>query len=207
MGKRKAAYHLHVRESRELFARLMMDLAQIVSPVLNIVDGVEAMEGNGPGSGEPRKMNFIAASEEAWALDLLCAWLTGFSADEVPILKEYAKDAARQKQLLDIDVVGHDWRELMAEDFKRAKSFSLSFRIPAILRRPLNRLVLPRPHVNSDKCVACGDCAESCPANVIKVTRKAKIKLGGCIRCFCCQEVCPVKAIDIRHPLLSFLRK
>ena len=49
-------------------------------------------------------------------------------------------------------------------------------------------------------CIACGKCAESCPAHTIRILeRKAVIAYPNCIRCFCCHEMCPKQAVDIRR--------
>ena len=58
------------------------------------------------------------------------------------------------------------------------------------------------PQVDTNICVGCGKCAESCPAHIIEIkNRKAVFKKKGCISCFCCQEMCPVKAISVKKAL------
>ena len=64
------------------------------------------------------------------------------------------------------------------------------------------KLLKSFPKVDSDKCVGCGKCAESCPQQIIKIkNKKAKFPRRGCISCFCCQEMCPVKAISVKKAL------
>lgn len=53
------------------------------------------------------------------------------------------------------------------------------------------------PHVNEDKCIACGKCAEWCPAEAIVVEDKATILTDKCIGCGECTVTCPVRAIAI----------
>ncbi|GAB4150778.1 MAG: DUF362 domain-containing protein [Planctomycetota bacterium] len=208
VGRRKAAYHLHVKDSRDLFAKLVGDICEAVAPGLTILDGVIGMEGEGPGSGIPRNTGFLAASQDPWALDLVTAWILGYSVEEVPLLREYKRRLAAKGLVPDAEVVGADWRTLSVKDFVRARSFSVSFRIPGWLRRPLRKLVLPSPAIVKVKCIGCGNCAKSCPAEVIAIVDgKADIALSGCIRCFCCAEVCPVKAVEVKRPLLAFLRE
>ncbi len=208
VGKRKGAHHLAARDSREVFARLLVDVAEVVSPALSILDAVVAMEGNGPQSGTPRELGFIAASAVPWALDLAGAWVTGYVPAGVPVLKEYAGRLAKERKILDIRTVVDPLEDFAVSDFERAETFSLSFSIPAWIRRPLARLVLPSPALLKDRCVSCGNCAEACPPGVIEMRGgRPRIDLSGCIRCFCCAEVCPVEAMVIRKPPLAFLRR
>ena len=61
------------------------------------------------------------------------------------------------------------------------------------------RFLVPRPKINTDKCIGCGRCRDICPQNTITITNgKARIDPKNCIRCFCCHEMCPAKAIDVK---------
>ncbi len=207
VGKRKAAYHLHVRESREMFARLLLDIVDAVKPALTILDGVVGMEGDGPRGGSARHIGLIAASAECWAIDMAAAIVAGYKPEDIPVLKEMSARLERQGRCLDIQLVGDDVSSFLVKDFKRPKSFPLSFRVPDWLRKPLRRLVLPVPAVNAEKCIGCGNCAKACPASVITIENaRARIDKSKCIHCFCCAEVCPVKAIDVVPPALPFFR-
>jgi formate hydrogenlyase subunit 6/NADH:ubiquinone oxidoreductase subunit I len=74
-----------------------------------------------------------------------------------------------------------------------------------------NRLV-PKPFINTDRCLRCGICVRMCPAEPKAVDwisgNKKKPPVYDyrrCIRCYCCQEVCPEKAIRLKKPLLRRL--
>jgi len=48
----------------------------------------------------------------------------------------------------------------------------------------------------TDECVACGTCAEECPADAISEGDDIyKINLDDCTECGTCKEVCPTEAI------------
>ena len=54
------------------------------------------------------------------------------------------------------------------------------------------------PKVSQSKCIACFVCAEECPVDAIKVSRKngkAWINPKICIDCGTCVDACPVNAI------------
>ena len=55
-----------------------------------------------------------------------------------------------------------------------------------------------KPRVNKNKCVACMECIDSCPAGAIVLSNKsckAFIIEHKCIDCGSCIEICPVNAI------------
>ncbi len=47
----------------------------------------------------------------------------------------------------------------------------------------------------TDECVACGTCAEECPAEAIEEGEPYTINEEKCTECGSCVEVCPVEAI------------
>jgi NAD-dependent dihydropyrimidine dehydrogenase PreA subunit len=47
----------------------------------------------------------------------------------------------------------------------------------------------------TDECVACGTCAEECPADAIEEGEPYTINEEKCTECGSCVEVCPVEAI------------
>jgi NAD-dependent dihydropyrimidine dehydrogenase PreA subunit len=51
-------------------------------------------------------------------------------------------------------------------------------------------------HIISEECVACGTCAEECPAEAIKEGEPYVIEEDKCTDCGSCAEVCPVEAIS-----------
>lgn len=49
--------------------------------------------------------------------------------------------------------------------------------------------------IDGDKCVACGNCVESCPQKAICELEHFIIKAKECISCGACASECPVDAI------------
>lgn len=82
-GKNKAIGHTKY-PSADSFARMLIDLNQYVKPRLYIMDGITAMEGNGPGSGDPVAMNLILMSTDPVALDSVSARLVYLKPEMVP---------------------------------------------------------------------------------------------------------------------------
>ena len=50
-------------------------------------------------------------------------------------------------------------------------------------------------HKISESCVACGQCAPSCPVEAIAEGSPYVIDASKCIDCGACVDVCPVQAI------------
>lgn len=48
----------------------------------------------------------------------------------------------------------------------------------------------------TDKCVACGKCAEVCPLNNIRIADGKPEWLGNCTLCMACYGYCPTEAIE-----------
>ncbi|MEE4195286.1 MAG: DUF362 domain-containing protein, partial [Anaerolineae bacterium] len=73
-GVLKAEFHSRM-PTAEMFAKMLVDLNLLVKPRLFIMDGIYAMEGNGPRNGTPRQMNVILLSADPIALDAAVAKL------------------------------------------------------------------------------------------------------------------------------------
>lgn len=82
-GFHKAKGHT-LYPSADSFARMLVDLNQYVKPRLYIMDGIVAMEGNGPGSGEPAPMNVMLMSQDPVALDSVFCHLIHLKPEMVP---------------------------------------------------------------------------------------------------------------------------
>jgi uncharacterized protein (DUF362 family)/NAD-dependent dihydropyrimidine dehydrogenase PreA subunit len=82
-GANKAKGHTKY-PSAESMARMLIDLNRFVKPRLFIMDGIMAMEGNGPTSGDPTPMNTILISTDPVALDSVFAALVHVDPEIVP---------------------------------------------------------------------------------------------------------------------------
>ena len=68
-------------------ARNIIHLNKSVRPHLHIVDGLIAMEGNGPSAGTPARMDTIIAGPDPYLIDMVCAEIVGMNYQKVTYLK------------------------------------------------------------------------------------------------------------------------
>jgi uncharacterized protein (DUF362 family) len=128
IGKRKPALHCLVKNDKLKFGKMLIDIARHVNPCLTIVDGIQAMQGQGPINGTPYPLGVMGASKDMTALDRVFADLVSIPLDNV-----YALQAARLKQfgqfhVEDMEISGvADYQSLVVEDFKQAYPIDISF--------------------------------------------------------------------------------
>ncbi len=194
-GTQKVEFHSRFPKHAD-FAAALVDLTSFICrniPVLSFCDAVVGMEGNGPSAGETRKIGCILASENPFALDLLCAEIIG-AGNTVPMIENAKARGFMPKTASELEVVGEPVEKFMIKDFvfpDTHKKNKLEY-LPKFLK--------PHPEVDKKLCIGCGECARSCPQKVIEiVSHKAKISLKNCIRCYCCQELCKPAAIKIHR--------
>lgn len=201
-GVIKADYHLKMNDISH-FANSLIDICEYVNPMFSILDGIEAMEGDGPSSGEIRNLGLILAGENPYDLDYVATKLT--SIENVPTIIESSKRGLLS-QMEELEYYGDDISAMEIVPFRLPKSTHVNFisgRIPKFVEDFILDNVRPYPIIKEDVCISCAICAKNCPAKVISMdTGKPIINTKECIRCFCCHELCPKSAVDIKkHPL------
>jgi hypothetical protein len=84
----------------------MFHLAQEIYPDLGVIDGFEAMEGNGPVGGTPVDTRIALASLDPLAMDVLATKLMGFDPSQIMYLTSMAEAGMGQGDLSKIEVLG-----------------------------------------------------------------------------------------------------
>ena len=201
-GMEKASMHLRYPDNED-FNHMLLDLCETVKPQLNFIDGIMAMEGNGPSGGTPRFAGVTLASDNPYEIDLAAAAIIGYEPDEVPTIKLAAKRDLCTDKIDKLCIKGESLYNFIISDFKKPDTHTekngMFTKVLGLLKKPIQRFYTLKPKINKEKCIGCGDCAKSCPANTIKIiNKKAEINYKECIKCYCCQELCPVKAITFK---------
>jgi uncharacterized protein (DUF362 family) len=84
----------------------MFHLAQEIYPDLGVIDGFEAMEGNGPVGGSPVDARVALASMDPLAMDVLAIKIMGFDPGKIMYLVALAEAGMGQGNLDKIKVLG-----------------------------------------------------------------------------------------------------
>lgn len=200
-GLQKPELHCRFPE-KQPFSEMLVDLCDFLKPDLCFLDGILAMEGNGPTGGRPRNLGVLGASKSPYALDVCGAALIGLEPESVLMLKEADRRGLGPISPEECQLVKESVEALAQPDFLKAEASSTDFidRLPKFLRPAAKKIATPTPKIRKADCVGCGKCAESCPQHTIVIRDgKAVIDYKKCIRCFCCHEMCPKHVIDIRR--------
>ncbi|MGD9288389.1 MAG: DUF362 domain-containing protein [Desulfobacterales bacterium] len=207
-GLSKTGYHAKLHDTQR-FAGMLLDLSQYLSPRLTIMDAVVAMEGDGPGTGDPRQVGLIMGSENPLAMDVVATEIMGLHRTENPVIMEAERRALEPNHIEDIEIIGAAIDDVKVSDFKRSRVSAGSLGLD---RMPwYQRLLEPifkdaytvRPREIWHRCIACGTCIEACPMEAIGfVDERASIDDDKCIRCYCCHEICPEEAIGLHSSWL-----
>ena len=208
-GFHKAKGHTQY-PSADSFARMLIDLNKCVSPKLYVMDGIVAMEGNGPGSGDPVPMNVMLMSTDPVALDSVFSRLVYLKPEMVPTNYHGEKMRLGTWKEEEITLLTPEGEISMAEAVKQYGNPAFNVDRTEVRRNIWTKMAgalkifQKKPYIETDKCVRCGICVQSCPVPGKAVDfRKGKGKppvydYRKCIRCFCCQEMCPKKAIKVK---------
>jgi uncharacterized protein (DUF362 family)/Pyruvate/2-oxoacid:ferredoxin oxidoreductase delta subunit len=199
-GMRKAKWHLKAGTNHAYFAGMLAELCQIVKPALTIADGVIGMEGDGPGSGDPRPLGLILAGVNPLALDATICQIIGVPPEELPTIQAARQRGFEETNPKQIEILGLRLEEVQVAPFRLPARFDAQWNLPGFIKRPLKNVFVPKPRVDRDLCGKCGACAEVCPPQAISLSnKKVRIDYRKCIRCYCCQEVCPEGAVHLQE--------
>lgn len=196
-GLRKARYHKMAPEPRE-FGHIICDIHRATRIKLHFMDGILAMQGEGPTAGKVYRANKILVSEDPLALDTVAASMVGLDIEDVPILATARKRNLGESRLDHITVAGD------FEQVPKLRNFRLPKRTRAVKKRSSKTIVKvieffnTRPQINLSKCRKCNMCVESCPVQAINKETK-EIDYNKCIECMCCHELCMYKAVELRN--------
>jgi uncharacterized protein (DUF362 family)/Pyruvate/2-oxoacid:ferredoxin oxidoreductase delta subunit len=206
-GALKAEFHVRIPNAID-FARMLIDLNGYLKPRLYIMDGIIAMEGNGPRGGNPKKMNILLFSADPIALDATVCRIINVNPELSPTIK-VGKEVGLGTYLKDeINLLGDPLEsfcdlkfDVNREPFKPYK--------PGGAIRFLQNALIPKPYINAGKCITCGICTKVCPVIPKAVDwhdgnqkNPPTYKYERCIRCYCCQELCPESAIALKVPFI-----
>ena len=208
-GALKGEYHVKIPDAHS-FGKMLVDLNNYLKPRLYVMDGIQAMEGNGPRGGKPKQMNVLLFSSDPVALDATVCRIIDLEPEYVPsiIYGKQAGDGVYKES--EIKLVGDslDSFKTPSFDVKKVPIKAFNKQAKGIVAFVNNRLVA-KPVINQQICTKCGTCVSICPVSPKAVDwhngdkeQPPVYQYNDCIRCYCCQELCPDSAIDLKTPAL-----
>ena len=179
------------------FNELIVDIFSLRIPDLIIVDGILAMEGNGPVSTQLKHVGKILASDNAVAIDATISRMMGYDPANLHFLQLAKSRGLGDFEAEKIDIIGK---------LKPVPGFALppsaldpEKGMPAGAQDFMQRLARLRPQADHTMCTGCGTCVDECPVQALTlVDAYPEVDPEKCIACFCCQEKCPEKAIALQ---------
>ena len=208
-GMSKAGFHMKLQEPAQ-FGRMLAALTSCLRPRLYVMDGIVAMQGNGPRSGDPCPMNVLLFSADPVALDAVMCRLVELDPAALSTCvagREFGLGTFRAEE---IEVVGDPLGPLVNGGFAVDRSIKAKRQMPPMVGGMVKRHVAARPFIDEKRCTRCGTCIQVCPAAPKALdwrdstrARPPRYDYERCIRCYCCQEVCPEKAIGVRSGLFG----
>jgi len=206
-GALKGEFHVKVPNAYD-FAKMLIDLNSFVHPRLYIMDGIMAMEGNGPRGGDPKQMNVLLFSADPIALDATMCRLMNLDPALVLTNRAGEEMGAGTYRAEEIRLLGDPIEQFVAMDYnvnRELEPESSKRSQPNFIKHALT----PRPYILAERCVKCGICVKMCPVTPKAVdwhdgnkSNPPSYQYDRCIRCYCCQELCPERAIQVKVPFL-----
>jgi len=124
----KALFHTGPEAVNDICHFNMFHIAQDVFPDLAVIDGFEAMEGNGPAWGTPFKSRVALASLDAVAADTVATKIMGFDPGRVLYLSSMAAAGLGQGDLQKMTLIGTPLDECLYK-FKAHKKMAELYKL------------------------------------------------------------------------------
>lgn len=193
-GLKKAEYHKAYPTSEKL-GNVLADINQALKVDLHIVDGITAMDGQGPTTGTIYAASKILIGTDALALDTVACKMINLDIESIPFYKAAIDRKLGEYKLENIEIKG-DYSAPPA-----LKGFKLPFKIARgsalNLMATFINFMKARPAIDISVCKRCNVCVDSCPVKAIEKESKT-IDYNKCIQCMCCHELCMYKAVELR---------
>jgi uncharacterized protein (DUF362 family) len=126
----------------------LVDIAKLVKPSLNIIDGIQALEGMNAHSGSSRSLGVLVGSLDMVAADIVGSQIMGFNPLEVITTQLALKDKLGVEDPKQIEIVGEPIDNVRTQ-----------------FERPFPRLVHPNPNVE----LIPGGICPGCMGRILKI--------------------------------------
>ncbi|MCI0498634.1 MAG: DUF362 domain-containing protein [Planctomycetales bacterium] len=133
-GKEKAWWHFARGGDAEAFCRIIIGVFRRLNPVLTLIDGIVAMEGQGPINGTPCRVGYLIAGRDPVACERICCEMVGIDPKTLPLLQTARKMGFGCALEDPIEIKGDTFNRPVCPDFKPAVQTPLRFTLPRICK-------------------------------------------------------------------------
>ncbi len=196
----------------------ILRLNELVRPHFHIVDGLVAMEGQGPGDGRPRPLDLLIAGTNPYLTDLVVTRLVGFSLNDVGYLRlAYERGLISPQDVAITEHIQPVAQLIPSHQPKLTKMATARWLTPVrTLFRPIfqhkvvngflrRHKIMQDTYVSSDdtidrltytaaKCQNCTHTQRFCP---MSLDPTKDLDSPDCIQCLYCVFTCPNESIDM----------
>lgn len=206
-GLRKAEYHKAAPNPKD-FGNILVDIHKAAKIGLHIMDGITAMEGEGPTAGNVYLAKKILISTDPLALDTTVIKMLGLDIKDIPILQAAIERKLGESNEDNIEICGDYGEPPLLQNYKIPKRFTSKKKSNYNAVVKVIDFLKTKPQINLKKCMKCNTCVDSCPMHAIDKTTK-KIDYSKCIECMCCHELCRYKAVELKrvNPVAGIMTK
>ncbi|MDD4157044.1 MAG: DUF362 domain-containing protein [Candidatus Cloacimonetes bacterium] len=195
------------------FTDVLSELYNIIHNkiILNIMDGIIGMDGEGPSAGKPAPFELLMVSQKASSLDYIASKMMGFEIKNLAYLQNALtidEIDINEDKISGAISIDKEWQDYVIPNVNiKAVNFRNKFlnHIPKIFKKLFKKYFTFYPNF-LPSCKLCEVCVKSCPVQALKLSKdKDKIVLNKdkCINCLCCHEMCPYSAINIKKSFIS----
>jgi uncharacterized protein (DUF362 family) len=141
-GKHKALWHFRKGGSTAEFCKLLLGVYAYLQPALTIIDGIVAMEGQGPIRGPSKPLGWLIAGADPIACELTCCRLIGVEPAQVPIIRTAQQIGFGGPEAGAVEVVGDALPAAPCPDFRLPHMAPVKFSITHVCRSLARQLLL-----------------------------------------------------------------
>ncbi len=143
-GKEKPVWHFKKGHCDIEFSTLLISIYHTLAPILNIIDGIVAMEGNGPVNGDARELGWIVTGQNPIACEYTCSKLINFDPKNIPILRTGLEHHGWNTPEDHIEFIGDDFYPYICTDFQAAELMPIRFSLPRICKSAIKQFFIQR---------------------------------------------------------------
>jgi uncharacterized protein (DUF362 family) len=133
-GKRKALWHFRKGDDETEFCTMLIGIYERLGPVLTLIDGIVAMEGQGPIRGPSRPLGWLIGGTDPIACEIACCRLIGLSPDAVPIIRTARQIGFGCSDPARIEIAGDTPPATACPDFLKPHLMPIKFSLGHICR-------------------------------------------------------------------------